>query len=152
MLMERPRSCKSYLIARLAICCKYLQKTLSPENNNLELQLSHSMPPVQPHCWPLSILFLSYHSIAIIRPDHPFIVDISATWYRFNWHFPGGIFICLPSDGLYLLFAYTPIDSYIFLFSTNVLKGLRVTLYHGVMAISIFTFLLHISITSTFHS
>ena len=38
-LMERPRSCKSYLIARLATCCKYLQKTSSPENNNLDLIL-----------------------------------------------------------------------------------------------------------------
>ena len=41
-LMERPRSCKSYLIARLATCCKYLQKTLLPEKNNLDLILQKS--------------------------------------------------------------------------------------------------------------
>ena len=34
----------------------------------------------------------------------------------------------------------------------TVLKGLWVTLYHSTMAISIFTFFLYISITSTFHS
>jgi len=34
----------------------------------------------------------------------------------------------------------------------TVLKGLWVTLYHGTMAISIFTFFLYISITSIFHS
>jgi len=33
----------------------------------------------------------------------------------------------------------------------SVLKGLQVTLYYGVMAISIFTFLLYISVSSTFH-
>jgi len=119
--MKRPRSCKSCLIARLATCCKYLQKTLSPENNNLDLIMQklgaqHASYPT----WPLSILFLSYHTVAIIRqPDHPFVVDFSATWYRSNWHFPGGVFICLPSDGLYLLSTYTLIDSYTFLFSTN---------------------------------
>ena len=31
------------------------------------------------------------------------------------------------------------------------LKGLQVTLYYGVMAISIFTFLFYISVFSTFH-
>ena len=81
------------------------------------------MPPIQPHCWPYPFYFCRF--IAIIRPDHPFIVDFSATWYRFNWHFPGGILICLPSDGLYLLSACTPIDSYIFLFSTNGIVSLE---------------------------
>ena len=33
----------------------------------------------------------------------------------------------------------------------EVLKGLQVILYYGVMAISIFTFLLHIFVSSTFH-
>ena len=52
------------------------------------------MPPTEPHCWPLlsnSILFLSHHFIAIIRPDHRRF----QYRYPFNWHLPGGIFICL---------------------------------------------------------
>ena len=71
-LMERPRSCKSYLIARLATCCKYLQKTLSPENNNLDLILQKlgacllSNPTVDPCC---QTPFYFCHIISLLSSD-----------------------------------------------------------------------------------
>ena len=74
MLMEQPRSCKSYLIARLATCCEYLQKTLSPENDNLDLILQklgtqHAFYPTSLLTLIHSIFVVLFHCYHQIRPS-----------------------------------------------------------------------------------
>jgi len=121
-LMERPRSCKSYLIARLATCCDYLQRTLSPENNNLDLILRKL--GAQHASYPTSLLTL-IHSIFVVS-FHCYHQIWPSIHCRFQCHLAQ---IQLWRDFYLLAFwwsiSYTPIDSYIFLFSTNRIVSLE---------------------------